>query len=149
MTSASANPFCTSPMTTSLRVFGPKKGMPGVTTFPGNSSYNWGAPGFSASSGSKTAGSTSYSTSIRCSASLRVCSVVCRDEGDRVADVADLPVEDAREAGRAALPVGHVLPREHRLDAGKGLGPSFIDVLDDGMGVGTAQHLPVEHAPTS
>ena len=34
----------------------------------------------------------------------------------------------------------------HRLHAGQGLGPGRVDGLDDGMGVGAAQHLAPDHA---
>ena len=67
-----------------------------------------------------------------------------RNEGHRIAHVPHLLVEDAHVAGCAAPEVGDVFPREDRLHTAERQGLALVDPLDEGVGVGTSQHLAVE-----
>ncbi len=93
---------------------------------------------------SKTAGSTSYSTSIRSRASSAISSVVAATRATASPTYLHFLVEDAHVAGCAAPAIRDIFPGEDRLHARERLGLALVDLLDQRMGMGASEHLSVE-----
>ena len=114
------------------------------------SSWITGAPGAMACSMSSTAGSTSYSTSIRRSARSAMARRLGRHGRHAVAHEAHLGIEQVgvvrrrlrpRLAGGGVRHARHVLISEDRVHPGQRLGLARVDAPDARVGVRAGQDL--------
>jgi len=100
-----------------FEALGPKKGMPGVTTFPGNSRTIAGT-GLQSVFHVEHSGQDFYSTLMSESASDAAC-YWSQPPAQPRHHVPHLAVEDSCIARRATLPIRHVFPAEDRFHSRK------------------------------